>query len=730
MSVACLSSAEPCGEGAVPAALTGDGQGETERLESLLLEAVSDYSQASKKKVEKAVCFSKKAHLGQKRKSGEDFFCHPLAVAISVAGLNLDDDAVCAALLHDVVEDCGTSLDEIGREFGKTVEYLVAALTKIESVSMIGATGKKRHSIGAQNVRKVVVSMGKDIRAIVIKLCDRLHNMRTASWLSVEKQRRMAMETREIYAPLALRLGMGSMWKDLLGLCFEVDHPWRSRILNSAVTAARAEHEWGMAETARKMEALLLKNGITGRVVGRWKDTVSCYEKMRGKHLRLREVLDREGFRVVVSNRTECYVALGLIHSAWKPSPGWFKDYLALPKANGYQSLHTVVIGLSGFPMEIQIRTEKMEREAEMGVASHLSYKEGGDADKDKSSREWIRALLELHSDGGVAEEFLDALKTDLVSDEMVVFTPEGDPIALPRGSCALDFAFAIHSDLGLSAQVAVINGEDRVVTQRLRSGDVISIRQSGYPNPERMWLWAVKTARARSRIRGFLRLREKKEAHDAGLAALSSFLDMLGIELSTLGPRDFSAVKRKLGMDYEECLEKIAYGALSPAVLAEALTSGKGRNNSGGARRVMEISGEETDFMGMGKCCGPLPPDDISGVLLAGVGLEIHRKDCQNMARLGQKGQLIDAVWSMRALTESFSANIKVKAKNERGSLARITSVMAAEGADIGQVRVGEFNPKKERAMINFELMVRSKYHLDRVIDALKRCPDVINVF
>ena len=676
-------------------------------------------------RIARALDFANKAHSGQLRKSGLPYITHPIEVARIAAGSGLDEESVCAALLHDVLEDTSAGKEQIESAFGKVCAGLVEGLTKIGGIKLADGAQKRQQS--SENLRKMVLAMSKDLRVVLIKLCDRLHNMRTLGSMPREKALRIARETQEIYAPIAGRLGLGPIKDELLNLCFETRYPWRSRIIKNELEKRHLHHKNYVEKAAVKLLEALESEGIEAAVTGRRKSAHSAYMKMKEKSLKLNDVLDREGFRVFVDSRSECYCALGAVHGLWKPLPGCIKDYIALPKANGYRSLHTAVLNELGNPMEIQIRTPQMHRICEHGVCAHWMYKESkqkGKGDLEQDAWMWMQSLMDIHKSSRHSDEFIDNIKTDLFSDEVHIFTPAGEVVSLPNGASALDFAFCIHSDIGLKAKRAWVNGEIREIFWKLESGDRVKIECAQDICADAMWLGYVKTGRAKAHIRSHLRTLETLEAQKIGQALVIQSLAELGFSQSCDGKEGWEAVKKSLGIEREETLAKLAHGSVSPLAVARVLCKrslGKGEP----AQKIpVKISGEESDFVKFARCCSPLPPMPIAGKLKANEGLVVHSAACPCVA--GKEG-LVSLAWESSALTKRFRAVMKIKAKNVRGALASIAGAFAKEGADVVDVKIMEKGgASSDYAHLEFSLMVRSRFHLDRLAEKIGALADV----
>jgi guanosine-3',5'-bis(diphosphate) 3'-pyrophosphohydrolase len=677
--------------------------------------------------VDAAIDMSNASHVGQLRKSGEPYVIHPLEVAAKAAGMGLDAEAVCAALLHDVVEDTDTTEEQIEALFGKPVAAMVQALTKIEAINTAGAMGEK--TAKAETLRKMMLAMSRDIRVILIKLCDRAHNLSTVAALAPNKRRAMANETREIYAPIASRLGLDALWSELMDLSFQASNPWRSAVISKAIEKASAHRRHHIEAAAERARVALQGQGIEAEVSGRRKRAHSIYAKMREKKLRFQQVHDREGLRVVVDTKAQCYLALGALHELWRPMPGHFKDYIALPKINGYQSLHTALVNEQGDSMEAQVRTRQMHARAEDGLASHWVYKAKGEPELAKGEWAWLQSLLDIQTTAH-AEDYLEHIKTDLFSDEVYVFTPSGEAVALPRGATALDFAFGVHSDLGMSAVSAVVDGEPSPLSRRLRSGEIVSVRKGDQVQAKPMWLAFAKTGRAKSHIRAHLRSQELPKAVEMGAELVGQVLGQLGAPASLMDRAEaWRKCAKRFGGGRDDMLAQVGRGALPALALAQSLAKGSKAAKEGSGLRPIMIGGEESETVTLARCCSPLPPQPIMGALTQDAGLAVHRRDCPMMSKALAKGDVVALAWEEAALMQSFSASIKVKAKNERGMLGRLAQLVARMDADVNNVRIADNGVGERRAVIDLDIQVRSKFHLDRVVEALAKDPGVIGV-
>jgi guanosine-3',5'-bis(diphosphate) 3'-pyrophosphohydrolase len=678
-------------------------------------------------RLEEAYRFSEAAHAGQTRQSGEPYISHPLAVAEILAQWRLDAQALQAALLHDVMEDTSVTKDEIADTFGRPVAELVDGLSKLDRIEFQSAEDAQ-----AENFRKMLLAMARDVRVILIKLADRLHNMRTLEAVPPAKRRRIARETLEIYAPIANRLGLNELYHELQELAFAHLHPLRYRVLAKAMRAARGNRRELVARIEGAVRAKLAEAGIQATVSSREKHLYSIYRKMIEKHLSFSEVHDIYGLRVVVRDVPSCYLALGALHSLYKPVPGKFKDYIAIPKANGYQSIHTALIGPYGVAIEAQVRTEQMHRIAEAGVASHWMYKDDDASlsELQKKTHQWLQSLLEIQSQSGDSHEFLEHVKFDLFPDEVYVFTPKGRILSLPRGATAVDFAYAVHTDIGNRCVAAKVNGELVPLRTELRSGDRVEIITTGYAKPNPAWLQYVRTAKARSNIRHFLKTMQYEESAALGERLLEQALRGYGVALADIDEASWERVIREtVGRTKRELLADIGLGKQLPAVIARrlAMRADAEAKPIGRAAQVV-IRGTEGMAVQLASCCRPIPGDAIVGSMKKGQGLVVHAAECRSIARSRrtEPDLWIDVEWD-RDTTRMFQCAIKVTVANQRGVLAKVASAIAEAGSNIDSISTDE-----DRAVFTtmlFVVEVANRQHLARVMRALRRIAEVQKV-
>ena len=675
--------------------------------------------------LQNAYLFSKSAHSGQFRKSGEPYISHPLAVASILGKLRLDPQTLTAALLHDVMEDTHVSKTEISNRFGKPVAELVDGVSKLDKIEF-----QTHADAQAENFRKMLLAMARDVRVILIKLADRLHNMRTLEAMRLEKRRRIARETMEIYAPIANRLGLNNIYQELQELSFRYLFPTRYRVLANATKAARGNRREVVTKILDAIKQRLEAAGLDAEVTGREKQLYSIYKKMAEKHLTFSEVLDIYGFRVIVKDVPSCYIALGALHSLYNPIPGKFKDYIAIPKANGYQSLHNTLWGPYGTPIEVQIRTADMHRIAEAGVASHWLYK-STDADINDlhmKTHQWLQSLLETLSDSTDSLEFLEHLKVDLFPGEVYVFTPQGKILALPKESTAVDFAYAVHTDIGDCCVAAKINGENAPLRTGLRSGDRVEIVTASHAKPNPSWLNYVVTGKARSHIRRFLKTMQYEESARLGERLLNQALMSFKFDPQTISASQWEKLARESGAkSKKDLLADMGLGKHLPVVVARRLAfPGESASGINGVSDVITILGTEGMAVQFAKCCRPIPGDSIVGFIKKDQGLVIHIHDCPVISKnRGHSDNWLDVAWG-KDIARQFEINIKTVVANERGVLARVAAAIAGAGSNIDNVAM---EGEGAYTTMNFMLQVRNRYHLAQVMRGLRRIPEVAKI-
>ncbi len=665
------------------------------------------------------------AHQGQKRRSGEDYIFHPVAVARILAGMRMDHQTIAAAILHDTIEDTHLEHDDIERDFDAQIAKLVDGVTKIDKMKF-----RTRQEADAESFRKLLLAMSRDLRVIFIKLADRLHNMRTIEAMSPGARRRISAETLQIYAPIAGRLGMNELREELEEQGFRHLYPNRYRVIRRRVrknAGNRAEIIDSITEAIKKR---LSESGIPARVEGRTKATYSIYCKMREKSLSFDEVMDLYAFRIVTHSEPHCYQALGVAHSLYKPKPGSFKDYIALPKPNGYQSLHTVLNSPFDVPVEIQIRTEEMDLVAEKGAAAHWLYKATPDGSTAVRAREWLLKLVETQSRAGDSVEFLDAAKAELFPDEIFVFTPRGKIIDLKADATALDFAYAIHTDVGNEAVGAAIDKVKLPLNTKLETGHTVEIitEPGSFPEPE--WLEFVVTSKARSSIRSHLKNLEQADSVAIGDRLLDQALARRGTSLERISQRRLARYLKKLGLDrLEDLLIRIARGDMLAGVAAQKLLPlTQRRQSEEAATETLTIGGTEGSAIDYANCCHPVPGDPIMGYMSPGKGLVIHRQRCPNVPELRKKhaDRCLDVNWAP-VMRGQFSVRLKIVTVNGPGVLASVSATLSEVGANIE--RVEQPSTTRETAILHFTLGVNHRDQLARIMRRLRRNRHVLKV-
>jgi RelA/SpoT family (p)ppGpp synthetase len=677
-------------------------------------------------RVDEAYQFSDAAHTGQLRKSGEPYISHPLAVAGILADWQLDAQAVIAALLHDVMEDTAVSKDEISQRFGRPVADLVDGVSKLDRIEF-----QSQQDAQAENFRKMLLAMARDVRVMLIKLADRLHNMRTLDALSAEQRRRVARETLEIYAPIANRLGLDSLYREMQELAFRHLYSLRYKVLAKAVRSARGNRRQGMDRILEAIRERLAKAGVEATVTGREKHLYSIYKKMSEKHLSFSQVLDIYGVRVTVRDTPACYLSLGALHGLYKPVPGKFKDYIAIPKINGYQSLHTALIGPYGMPVEIQIRTQTMNRVAETGVASHWLYKstdaEIGEAQQ--RTHNWLQSLLDIQSTSGDAAEFLDHIKVDLFPDEVYVFTPKGKIMAMPRGATPVDFAYAVHTDIGNRCIAAKINYELVALRTELNNGDRVEIVTAPNAAPNPAWLSYVKTAKARAQIRHFLKTMQAEESRALGERLLVKQLRAFGSMVTEIAAERWDKLLRESGAkSRNEVLADIGLGKRLAAIVARKLLALSDHPPAQGKQPgAIVIHGSEGMAVQFSKCCNPIPGDPILGFIKKGQGLIVHTHDCLTARRSrGDPDKWIDVEWDPDT-DRMFDVTIRVVVLDQRGVLAKVAAAIAGAGCNIANVSVD--TDRSMYATNLFTVQVSNRMHLAKMMRALRHVQEVVRI-
>ncbi|WP_294946890.1 bifunctional (p)ppGpp synthetase/guanosine-3',5'-bis(diphosphate) 3'-pyrophosphohydrolase [Sulfurivirga sp.] len=679
-------------------------------------------------RIEQAFQFACDAHAGQKRKSGEDYIWHPVAVAEILAEHQLDHESLIAALLHDVIEDTPVTKQEVAERFGDTVAELVDGVTKLGKIKT-----DSHLQAQAENFRKMMLAMSRDLRVILIKLADRLHNMRTLGVMRPDKQRRIASETLEIYAPIAARLGINAMRIELEDLGFKAMHPWRYCVLEHAVKKARGPRRELVNQITDALQQRLEQEKVPGTVQGREKHLYSLYKKMRDKRMRFEEILDLFAFRIITDSVDACYRALGVVHQLYKPLPFRFKDYIAIPKPNGYQSLHTVVFGPHGSHIEVQIRTRLMHEVAEHGIAAHWDYKESGSVKPtpvETRAKEWIKHLLEIQQNAGNSVEFLENVKVDLFPDVIYVFTPKGDIVSLPKGATPVDFAYHVHTNLGHACIGAKVDKELVPLRTQLESGQTVEIIKGKELQPNPSWLDFVVTPKARTQIRNFLKHQTAISAKDLGRRLLTKALLGFNLSCQHLTDEERQRILDALGIEsWEALLEKIGLGERNAQLVAKQIhdllsEDGEDGEQTGHETPTLAISGTEGLAVRFANCCHPIPGDDIIGFISSGKGLVIHRANCRNVQTYrNQPDKWLDVKWEEK-VQGLYHSLIQLEVENRRGALAEIATTIARTGTDIAHVQSEDKD--ETYSLMQFDILVRDRKHLAELMRTLKRVPIV----
>ena len=697
--------------------------------------------------VKKAFQFSDAAHLGQYRHSGEPYITHPVAVAELCATWRLDAPSIMAALMHDVIEDTGCTKADLVEKFGNKVAELVEGLTKLDKLEF-----QSHAEAQAESFRKMFMAMARDVRVILVKLADRTHNMRTLDAVPMEKRRRVAAETIEIYAPIAHRLGLNIIYRDLQDLSFRYSMPMRFRVIEGAVKRARGNRKEMVEKILQASRMSFAKANLEVDLRGREKTLFSIYTKMRSKHLSFSQVLDVYAFRVTVHSIDECYRALGILHSLYKPMPGKFKDYIAIPKLNGYQSLHTTLLGPSGVPVEFQIRTTEMHAVAEAGVAAHWAYKDGSPDMSEVQNRahQWLQSLIDIQDSSGDSQEFLEHVKIDLFPDAVYVFTPTGQIRALPRGATALDFAYSIHSDLGNTCVAVKINGLQLPLRSELKNSDIVEVITSASSQPNPGWLAFVRTGKARASIRHSLKTKHYSESLQLGERLLANALRQQGVDAALLSPEIWEKLTHWTGdKTREEACVNIALGRRSPQELAIRLKiliddeGGAEQMRLGVAdwvapnqetshhhqRQAILVDGREGNSIHFQTCCHPIPGDNIIGYLGKGEGLQVHTNDCTVALRMLSKDsdKWVEVEWG-KELNREFEVDLAIDTRQGKGVLARVASSVTSADSNIMNVSM-EDRFKEDSVTIRFTIQVYDRLHLSKVMRSLRANPDVMRV-
>ncbi|MCI6610337.1 MAG: bifunctional (p)ppGpp synthetase/guanosine-3',5'-bis(diphosphate) 3'-pyrophosphohydrolase [Ezakiella sp.] len=695
---------------------------------------------ADVEKISKAFNLAYDAHQGQLRKSGEPYIIHPVAVAKILAELNMDTDTICSGLLHDVIEDTKYTHEDLKNIFGDNIADIVEGVTKIKNLNY-----KKQDEAQAENIRKMVLAMSNDIRVVIVKLADRLHNLRTLEYMTDEKRYRIARETLDIYAPLAHRLGISKIKWELEDLCLRHLEPEAYYDLVEKVNKKRKERENDIKKIIDKLSEKLTEAGIKFSIEGRPKSFYSIYKKMKDQNKSFDSIYDLTAVRIIVDTINDCYAALGVVHASWKPVPGRFKDYIAMPKPNMYQSLHTTVISNEGEIFEVQIRTWEMHKTSEYGIAAHWMYKVNGSKTAISSNLKWLQQLMEWQADMADPKEFIDTLKMDFFNDEVFVLTPRGDVVDLPQGSTPVDFAYRVHTDIGNRTIGAKINGKIVPLNYELQNGDIVEITTSkNICGPSRDWLKFVKSSRAKTKIKAWFKTIDKEENIESGKEILNTELKRLNIK-----PEDaFTKENLNILYDYfslnelDDLYQQIGYGSLKLNVVMNKIKSlvendktydfskkgnaiaSKYNTNSPTSVIVDDVPGLQVRFS---RCCNPLPGDDIVGFVTKGHGVSVHRSDCPNAESLKERLNEINVRWS-DTIVDSFISDIVIKATDRVGLLSEVAGYMREQKAHL--INLNAKITEDSMAIISMTVKVENKAELTKIISDLRKIPSVLEAY
>lgn len=685
------------------------------------------------KDIYRAYLFGAEAHEGQHRASGEPYIHHPIEVARILAEMRLDYETIVAAILHDVIEDTETAKAQIAEQFGNEVADLVDGVSKLTQISF-----KSKAEFQAENFRKMLLAMAQDIRVILVKLADRLHNMRTLGALAPEKRRQIARETLEIYAPIANRLGLNNIRQELEDLGFQSLYPSRYRVLAAELRKVRGHRKQVVRKIETAIKRRLRQEGVNGKVVGREKHLYSLYKKMRDKRVSFKEVLDVYAFRITVGTADDCYRVLGVMHNLYKPVPGKFKDYIALPKANGYQSLHTVLFGPYSTPLEVQIRTDDMHGVAEAGIAAHWGYKSGktGSSAAQERARQWIKELLEMQTEAGDSMEFIEHVKVDLFPKDVYVFTPAGDIMELPRGATAVDLAYAVHTDVGNTCIAVKIDGRYAPLRSQLLTGQNVEAVTAAWGRPNANWLTFVVTGKARAAIRNYLKNLRSEEAVELGRRLLNQALAPESLTLDDIDKDRIGALLAELHLEaLDDLLEDVGLGQRPAALVTQRLTrvqddskAGSGAGSEPGRNNhPVYIKGSEGMVVSLAKCCHPIPGDPVLGFVSAGRGVVIHTAACRNIAEYADKpDKWVDVEWEP-TISGDFPVEVRVDTANQKGVLATVAAAIADMGANIENVSME--NSEGSHATLNIVIGVTDRVHLAHIIRRIRNVSEVTRI-
>ena len=686
--------------------------------------------------VRRAYYYAEQAHDGQTRRSGEAYVTHPLAVAHILADMHMDHQSLMAAMLHDVIEDTGIPKDALVAQFGETVAELVDGVSKLTQM-----TFETKAEAQAENFQKMALAMARDIRVILVKLADRLHNMRTLDALGAEKRRRIAKETLEIYAPIANRLGMHNLSTEFEDLGFRAMYPMRSDLIHRAVRSARGNRKELLNKILDSLQNCLEREGLPGKVMGREKHLFGIYQKMRGKRKAFHEIMDVYAFRIIVDKPDTCYRVIGAIHSLYKPFPGRFKDYIAIPKANGYQSLHTTLFGMHGVPIEIQIRTEEMEEMANNGIAAHWVYKSKDEVinGHHARTRQWLKDVLELQQNAGSSLEFIENVKIDLFPDEVYIFTPKGRIMELPKGSTPVDFAYAVHTDVGNSCIACRVNRRLAPLSEPLESGQTVEVIRAPGARPNPAWLSFVITGKARSNIRHFLKHQRHSESITLGERLLDKVLASFHTSLTAIPQSNIKQVLKDCKVELmEDLLADIGLGNRMAYVVGRRLLASEGAIDPESKKttaaepgstteKPLAIRGTEGLVVSFARCCNPIPGDPIVGYLSSGKGMVIHQENCSNLAENRHSNEkTLHLTWD-KDVSGEFTVELKVELENERGIIAQLAAGITMADASIDKISVDERDGRV--SVVQLVVRVRDRLHLSKLIKRIRTLTGVMRI-
>ncbi len=676
------------------------------------------------RRVSRAYEFAERGHRGQFRQSGDPYISHPIAVALILADLHMDHESLMAALLHDIIEDTDTTKGQISRRFGKTVSTLVDGVSKLTEIEF-----SSRAEQDAENFQKMTLAMARDIRVVVVKLADRLHNMRTVGVFKPEKRRRIARETLDIYAPIAQRLGMNKLRVEFEDLGFAALYPMRYQRIRAALKQASGRRGALVAEIREMIQLQLERDGIAATTSGREKHLWSIYQKMKAKRRSLKDVMDVFAFRIVVDNVDTCYRALGVVHNLFKPVAGEFKDYIAIPKSNGYQSLHTVVVGMHGVPIEVQIRTPEMDQLANYGIASHWLYKSGTEGVMGHHSRahRWLKGLIEIQQQAGNPLEFIEHVKTDLFLDEVYVFTPKGRIIELPQGATPVDFAYAVHTEIGNTCVGCEVNGQTGSLSQLLESGQRVRIINAPAARPNPAWLNFVITAKARSAVRHFLKHQQHDESVELGKLLLDRALSNIGSSYRTIRKSQIRHLLRETGSpSFESVLQQIGLGHRVAYAIANVLVPEEQRKSPAQTASTSPIlvAGTDTLVISYARCCHPIPGDPIVGHISVGKGLVVHRESCKNLIEVRNNREKCQPTSWSPAVQGEYLVQLKVEMTAERSIVATLAARITEQNAAIEHVNVEHRDA--HTSLVKLVIGVADRKHLANIMRRIRSLKSV----